>query len=379
MARHEERLREARYYARKLLPEAVTDLQLPPDPSEADIEAARDKVRDRVVLPTWEKFFPRKRKLKKLEAALWTEEFPSLQDLTMTAIQTAIRRGEPGDSRLANNPYRGVPPGSGPQGVGERSAGRPKLPAEALQNIIDAEKAATEELEKALAFSGPSNPKFVYHPVEINAGCWKVIEHLTTFAEAIFNAQAREYLKHYPTLVLGGDLLTAEVGPEVVRRTKLRWTKWETDVDWALRTRWSPEYYRAYVEEGNQPGSEDQKLMEHFLRRLDESVADRSNHWREQAEAVGHESPPTGAASVTIPGEAALAMHGSAVPGQLDATRLPEQNVQRAPSPVKDTQVALLEMILDKMPTTLEKWAKEHNLAGQPSLIGKQHGSPAGH
>ena len=118
-ARHEERLREARYYARKLLPEAVSDLQLPPDPSEADIEAARDKVRDRVVLPAWEKFFPRKRKLKKLEAALWTEEFPSLQDLTMAAIQTAIRRGEPGESRLANDPHRGVPPDGGPQAAEE--------------------------------------------------------------------------------------------------------------------------------------------------------------------------------------------------------------------------------------------------------------------
>lgn len=147
-------------------------------------------------------------------------------------------------------------------------------------------------LEKALGFHRPSNPNFVYHPVEINAGCWKVIEHLTTFAEAIFNAQAREYVKHYPALVFGGDLLTAEVGPEVVKRTKLRWTRWETEIDWALRVRWPPEYYRAYVEEANQPGSEDQKLVEHFLRRLAEIVADRNNFWREQAKAGDHGTPP---------------------------------------------------------------------------------------
>jgi hypothetical protein len=201
----------------------------------------------------------------------------------------------------ANDPYRGVPPSSGPQGVGQRSAGRPKLPAEALQNIIDAEKAATGELEKALAYYGPSNPKFVYHPVEINAGCWKVIEHLTTFAEAIFNAQAREYVKHYPALVLGGDLLTAEVGPEVVRRTKLRWTKWETEIDWALRTRWTPEYYRAYVEEGNQPGSEDQKLVQHFLDRLSNTVSDTTTFWKQQPRAPA-KSPDESRAPVTRSG-----------------------------------------------------------------------------
>jgi hypothetical protein len=187
------------------------------------------------------------------------------------------------------------------------SAGRPKLPTEALQNIIDAEKAATGELEKALGFHRPSNPNFVYHPVEINAGCWKVIEYLTTFAEAIFNAQAREYAKHYPALVFGGDLLTAEVGPEVVKRTKLRWTRWETEIDGALRVRWPPDYYRAYVEEANQPGSEDLKLVEHFLRRLDDTVADRSNFWREQAKAVGHGTPPT-------PEHAALTTLGEPTP-----------------------------------------------------------------
>ena len=193
---------------------------------------------------------------------------------------------EPGSSNQANSR-------EGPHAESKlKSAGRPKLPAEALQNIIDAEKAATEELDKALADYLPSNPKFVYQPVEINAGCWKVIEHLTTFAAAIFNAQAREYVKHYPALVLGGDLLSAEVGPEVVRRTKLRWNTWEDEVERALLTRWSFEHYRAYAEEGNQPGSEDQKLLEHFFRRLDEAVADRTNYWQEQAEAGGHESPP---------------------------------------------------------------------------------------
>ena len=170
--------------------------------------------------------------------------------------------------------------------------GRPKLPTEALQNITDAEKAARGDVEKSLAFHSPSNPNFVYHPVEINAGCWKVIEHLTAFAEAIFNAQAREYVKHYPALVLSSDLLMAQVGSEVVRRTKLHWTRWETEIDLALRARWLPEYYRAYVEDANKPGSEDLRLVEHFLRRLDDTVADRSKSWRAQASAGGQESPP---------------------------------------------------------------------------------------
>ena len=364
----------------------------------------------------------------------------------------------------------------------DTSVGRPKLPAEALQNIIEAEKAATRELEKALGFHSPSNPNFVYHPVEINAGCWKVIEHLTTFAEAIFNAQAREYAKHYPALVSGGGLLTAEVGPEVVRRTKLNWTRWETAVDFELRARWTPGYYQAYLEESDHAGSEDQKLMAHFQRRLDQTVAERISFWRQQARAAGNESPPKsedaartmfgepsraasepavaygGAApstdgpaagteeetqapslrrdkhdssardgamtvqieptvasaeqeaadssaraaaeqpatrfaeppsvaarelenltwkakldlktantdeteleSATLPAEAALTMNGSDVPDQPDAAGQPEQNVESGPL-VKDAHVDLLEAILKKGPTTLEKWAKGHKL-----------------
>lgn len=52
----------------------------------------------------------------------------------------------------------------------------------------------------------------------------------------------------------------------------------------------------------------------------------------------------------------------SDVPDQPDAAGQPEQNVERGPLPVKDAHVDLLEAILNKGPTTLEKWAKEHKL-----------------
>lgn len=160
---------------------------------------------------------------------------------------------------------------------------RPKLPADAVQKTFDAEKTATERLQKALDIYSPKNPDFVYQTAEINAGCWKVIEHLTTFAAAIFDAQAHEYLAHHPALVIGSDLLLAEVGREVVGRTRSHWTRWETEIDWALRTRWTFEYYRAYVEDGNRPGSEDKKLTDHFLKRLDETISDRTRFWRDAA------------------------------------------------------------------------------------------------
>ena len=118
--------------------------------------------------------------------------------------------------------------------------------------------------------------------MEINAACWKVIDHLVTFAKAIIDAHAREYLTLYPEYVRSGDFLATEIGPEITKRTKLHWTRWETAVDLAIQSRWPPHYYRAYVEEGNQPDSEDQKVLADFIRRLEETVAGRVRLWQEQ-------------------------------------------------------------------------------------------------
>jgi hypothetical protein len=65
-----------------------------------------------------------------------------------------------------------------------------------------------------------------------------------------------------------------------------------------------------------------------------------------------------GAHLVAPPNEAVSAE----APVQPDVVGRNEQNVERGPSPVKDAHVDLLEAILKKEPTTLEKWAKGHKL-----------------
>jgi hypothetical protein len=158
-------------------------------------------------------------------------------------------------------------------------SGRPRLPLAALERIRQGEKVAIETVQKAVQPYTPANPDFIYQPSEINAGCWKVIDHLMAFAEAIFDIQGSEYADLYPEMVQEGGILVQEIGPEVVERTKRFWTKWETLVDFALRNRWTPEYYNAYLEEANKSGSEDEKLTHHFVRRLEEVVSARIEYW----------------------------------------------------------------------------------------------------
>jgi hypothetical protein len=239
------------------------------------------ELKDRVVSETWEKFVPNPGDFPyvKFMAALWQEGSPSLEDWAIEAILecAAFRHAEVSDGKRVET-VAGV---TGASDGSSEFAGRPKLPADAVQKTFDAEKTATEGLQKALDIYSPKNPDFVYQPAEFNAGCWKVIEHLTAFAAAIFDAQAREYLNHHPALVIGSDLLLAEVGREVVGRSKVHWTRWELDIDLACRVRWPLEYSRAVRKEANQPGSDDEKLTKHFLKRLDETISDRSRFWRE--------------------------------------------------------------------------------------------------
>jgi hypothetical protein len=193
---------------------------------------------------------------------------------------------------------------------GSTGKGRPKLPPAALERIRQGEKVAIETLQKAVQPYTPANPNSIYQPSEINAGCWKVIDHLAAFAETIFDIQGCEYADLYPEMVQEGGILVQEIGPEVVERTKRFWTKWETLVDLSLRARWTTEYYNAYVQDANKPGSEDEKLMQHFVRRLEEAVAERIVYWQKRC----LESDPSHEGS-SVPSlrvnEAAASTHGA--------------------------------------------------------------------
>jgi hypothetical protein len=166
----------------------------------------------------------------------------------------------------------------------DASPGRPALPSSSVLAIEEAERNALDQLKKAIAPYQPNNPQFDCQPAEVNAGCWKLIEHLMTFAAAVFDASAREYHKYHPHLVREGDWLATEIGTEVVRRTKLQWTRWETAVDLAMQNRWPAQYYDAYARDGNQPDSEDQKLLAHFIRRLNDTVSERVRIWKDGGE-----------------------------------------------------------------------------------------------
>jgi hypothetical protein len=92
--RQEELLRDARRYTAECLAGAVSDLQLALKPSEVDLEAACDEIRNRLVLRTWEDFLPRHKNysdfrpdFREFKAALWNEEFPSLGERAMAAIR----------------------------------------------------------------------------------------------------------------------------------------------------------------------------------------------------------------------------------------------------------------------------------------------------
>jgi hypothetical protein len=82
--------------------------------------------------------------------------------------------------------------------------------------------------------------------------------------------------------------------------------------------------------------------------------------WKAKLDLRTANTDETEAESATLPAEAALTMNGSDVPDHPDAAGRPDQNVTRGPLPVKDAHVDLLEAILNKEPTTLEKWAMEH-------------------
>jgi hypothetical protein len=211
-----------------------------------------------------------------------------------------------------------------------------------VERIRDAEKHAVETLRKSLQVYTPANPDFIYRPAEINAGCWKAIDHLLHSAEAMFDIQASEYAALYPQLVSAGDVLLQEIGLEVVKRTKWFWTEWETSVDFTLRNRWTSEYYNAYVQEANKPGSDDEKLTQHFVRQLEEVVSARIEYWaklsacpdpvRERASAPSQSLPVEEVMSATdldggAGAESSSQTEGDTGPASSAADKLPLLNV----------------------------------------------------
>src|SRR5258708_9876492 len=118
---------------------------------------------------------------------------------------------------------------------------RPRLRPEDLDKITKAENDPDLKVRAAVRPLSPANPDFVYDPVEINAICWKVIGHIMTYAEEMFDAQAQVYYEHHPNEVAAGDLLTTHIGPEVRRGIMRHWTKREFAVEMSLQARWTPE------------------------------------------------------------------------------------------------------------------------------------------
>jgi hypothetical protein len=121
-----------------------------------------------------------------------------------------IRMQEPPSSAIVRNGKDGED--NNAEAFRKEPLPRPRLPADAVQKTFDAEKTATERLQKVLDIYSPKNSDFVYQPPEINAGCWKVIEHLAAFAAMIFDVQAREYLNHHPALVIAVNCFWPRLG-----------------------------------------------------------------------------------------------------------------------------------------------------------------------
>jgi hypothetical protein len=96
-ARQEELLRDAREYVAMSLTAAARNLELPRHASESDILAACDELRDLLVLKALNEHIPLHKYYaglqlgtRDLQAALWTEGFPSLEDQARAAIQKRV-------------------------------------------------------------------------------------------------------------------------------------------------------------------------------------------------------------------------------------------------------------------------------------------------
>jgi hypothetical protein len=95
--RQEELLHDAREYAAMSLTAAVEELRLPSETTEADVEAACEKIRDRIVLDALTNYVPLHKYIsdfhlgaREFKAALWTEGDPSLEDRARAAINKRV-------------------------------------------------------------------------------------------------------------------------------------------------------------------------------------------------------------------------------------------------------------------------------------------------
>jgi hypothetical protein len=139
--REEKLLQDARAWAKAKLRKLALEVQ--------DVF----ELKERVVSETWGDFLPTHRyrtdlKLGYLEfeAALWEEGSPSLEDWAIDAIleRAPSRRTEASDGERTKTVAEMTSANDG----SPESAGRPKLPADVVQKIFDAEKTAAEQSDR---------------------------------------------------------------------------------------------------------------------------------------------------------------------------------------------------------------------------------------
>jgi hypothetical protein len=160
----------------------------------------------------------------------------------------------------------------------------PHLPPNAVDSIGIKEEDAGDQLHARVQPYSPENPAFIFERSEMNAAGAKVIEYIAEYARDLVDAAGEQYLQYAPEAMMDDEgVLDTKVRLEVKARADRQWTLWETMVDSALQARWSPEYYRAYVAEGNQPGSPEQQQLELYRLHIDAAVNSRIAHWRGQA------------------------------------------------------------------------------------------------
>jgi hypothetical protein len=161
--RQEELLHDARHYALRRLMLAVSKLKLPRPASEADVEAACDQIRDRLVLRVWEHFLPKHKdysdcqlEIREFEAALWTEGCPSLEDRASAAIQERAASGSEAwreSSAPAPVAEERNPDASQATVINESAASRGLLDVSLISTWMDKEGWINKSLAKRLGVS----------------------------------------------------------------------------------------------------------------------------------------------------------------------------------------------------------------------------------
>ena len=102
----------------------------------------------------------------------------------------------------------------------------PRLPTEAHINIETAERQARKIVSDQGRPYSPANPQFRLTFQNIFDGGVKVIDHICEYAEAVFDANAKEYLRLGPASIRSSTVLKQWVGPQVERSASNLWGAW---------------------------------------------------------------------------------------------------------------------------------------------------------